>query len=92
MEYKFKTDPYEHQLSALNSCKFKTNWALFMDMGTGKTKTTIDNLPKHKYTAEQIQEISTGLKTQFQKLYNGEYEHKNDEVKEQTISPTPPNG
>lgn len=44
MEYQFKTSPYKHQLDALNDCKDKENWAFFMDMGTGKTKTTIDNL------------------------------------------------
>ena len=44
MEYQFKTSPYQHQLDALKDCKDKENWAFFMDMGTGKTKTTIDNL------------------------------------------------
>ena len=44
MDYKFKTKPYEHQLQAIKDCKDKVNWAFFMDMGTGKTKTTIDNL------------------------------------------------
>jgi len=44
MEYQFKTSPYKHQLDALKDCTDKENWAFFMDMGTGKTKTTIDNL------------------------------------------------
>jgi len=44
MEYQFKTLPYQHQLDALKDCANKDNWAFFMDMGTGKTKTTIDNL------------------------------------------------
>jgi len=44
MEYQFKTVPYQHQLDALKDCENKENWAFFMDMGTGKTKTTIDNI------------------------------------------------
>jgi SNF2 family DNA or RNA helicase len=44
MDYQFKTSPYKHQLSALKDASDKENWAFFMDMGTGKTKTTIDNL------------------------------------------------
>jgi SNF2 family DNA or RNA helicase len=44
MDYQFKTSPYKHQLQALEDASDKDNWAFFMDMGTGKTKTTIDNL------------------------------------------------
>jgi len=44
MDYQFKTSPYKHQMDALKDCTDKANWAFFMDMGTGKTKTTIDNL------------------------------------------------
>jgi hypothetical protein len=54
-------------------------------------KATIDNLPKNKYTSEQIQEISKGLNKRIKKLLDNEYELKNDEVKEQTRSPKPPN-
>lgn len=40
--YKFKTDPWEHQMGALNWSYGKKCGALFMDMRTGKTKTIID--------------------------------------------------
>jgi len=44
MFYKFKTKPYGHQLTALKKSSDKKVYALFMEMGTGKTKVAIDNL------------------------------------------------
>jgi len=44
MFYKFKTKPYGHQLNALKKSSDKKVYALFMEMGTGKTKVAIDNL------------------------------------------------
>lgn len=38
----FKTKPFAHQLKAWNVSKDKTEFALFMDMGTGKSKVAID--------------------------------------------------
>jgi SNF2 family DNA or RNA helicase len=43
-KYPYKTNPYEHQRNALNQSAEKTQWAYFMEMGTGKTKVTIDNM------------------------------------------------
>ena len=43
MNYKFKTKPYAHQLTALEKSWNKENFAYFMEMGTGKTKVLIDN-------------------------------------------------
>ena len=34
MDYKFKTEPYAHQLHALGASHNKENFALFMEMGT----------------------------------------------------------
>jgi len=42
--YPYKTKPYEHQRNALKQSAEKNNWAYFMEMGTGKTKVTIDNI------------------------------------------------
>jgi len=42
--YKFKTEPFAHQRKALESCWDKESFALFMEMGTGKTKVLIDNI------------------------------------------------
>jgi len=44
MHYKFKTKPYGHQVTALEKSWQKKVYALFMEMGTGKTKVAIDNL------------------------------------------------
>ena len=44
MNYKFKTKPYAHQLTALKKSWNKETFAYFMEMGTGKTKVLIDNL------------------------------------------------
>jgi SNF2 family DNA or RNA helicase len=43
-KYKFKTEPFEHQRKALEKCWDKKEYALFMEMGTGKTKVIIDNI------------------------------------------------
>ena len=43
-KYPYKTEPYEHQRNALNESAIKHQWAYFMEMGTGKTKVTIDNM------------------------------------------------
>ena len=43
-KYPYKTKPYEHQRNALNESAEKIQWAYFMEMGTGKTKVTIDNM------------------------------------------------
>ena len=44
MNYKFKTKPYAHQITALEKSWNKETFAYFMEMGTGKTKVLIDNL------------------------------------------------
>ena len=43
MNYKFKTKPYAHQMTALEKSWSKETYAYFMEMGTGKTKVLIDN-------------------------------------------------
>ena len=44
MNYKFKTKPYAHQLSALEKSWDKDEYAYFMEMGTGKSKVLVDNM------------------------------------------------
>ena len=44
MNYKFKTKPYKHQLTALEKSWDKDEFAYFMEMGTGKSKVLIDNI------------------------------------------------
>ena len=42
--YNFKTVPYQHQLTAYDESWKKPAYALFMEMGTGKTKVAIDTM------------------------------------------------
>jgi len=44
MDYKFKTKPYAHQITALEKSWNKEVFAYFMEMGTGKSKVLIDNI------------------------------------------------
>jgi len=41
-DYHFKTTPYKHQLEVWESSKERVDFALFMEMRTGKTKVVID--------------------------------------------------
>ena len=49
----FKTTPYAHQFEAFEKFKDKEAFALFMDMGTGKSKVAID-VCAHKYEDGKI--------------------------------------
>ena len=42
--YRYKTKPYDHQLKALKKSWAQKNYALFMEMGTGKSKVLVDNI------------------------------------------------
>ena len=44
MKYEFKTEPFEHQRTALLRSWKKEKYALFMEMGTGKSKVLIDTI------------------------------------------------
>lgn len=44
MRYNFKFVPYQHQLRCLEKSWSKRHFALFMDMGTGKSKVLIDTM------------------------------------------------
>lgn len=71
--FNFKTQPYDHQKTCLDQSWDKTTYALFMEMGTGKTKVAIDTIgllrinkgitgvlilaPKSVYTVWSIDEI-----------------------------------
>ena len=83
MDYKFKTKPYKHQITALEKSWNKETYALFMEMGTGKSKVLIDNIsmlydrgkingaliiaPKGVYKNWQDSEIPTHMVDHIQK-------------------------
>lgn len=55
--YKYKTEPFEHQIEATKFVsKDPFHFALFMEQGTGKTKTTIDIL-ENLYLAGHIKQV-----------------------------------
>lgn len=51
--YSFKTEPYQHQRTALERSWDKEAFALLMEQGTGKTKVVIDNAA-HLYNLGRI--------------------------------------
>ena len=53
VKYKFKTKPFKHQIDALDASHDKKYFALFMEMGTGKSKVLIDNIV-HLYDRGEI--------------------------------------
>lgn len=44
MEYEFKTQPFDHQRDVLRESWGRHHYALFMEMGTGKSKVVVDNM------------------------------------------------
>jgi hypothetical protein len=51
--YAMKTKPFQHQLTAFERSKDMAAFALFMEMGTGKTKVAIDTAG-HLFTEQKI--------------------------------------
>tara|TARA_R100001082_G_scaffold111249_1_gene94420 strand:- start:2356 stop:3843 length:1488 start_codon:yes stop_codon:yes gene_type:complete len=54
--YPFKTRPYSHQREAWQLSKDKAEYALFMEMGTGKSKVIIDTF-SYLYDSGQIDNV-----------------------------------
>ena len=42
-DYEFKSEPYKHQLETLQSSAYRNLFALFLEMGLGKSKILLDN-------------------------------------------------
>jgi hypothetical protein len=42
--YEYKTEPYQHQQEVLETSAYKNLYALFLEMGLGKSKILLDNL------------------------------------------------
>ena len=43
-EYNFKTEPYQHQIDTLKLSANENLYALFLEMGLGKSKILLDNI------------------------------------------------
>ena len=80
-KYNFKTKPFDHQREALEKSWDQKTYALFMEMGTGKTKVLLDNIgvlrcqqlidgaliiaPKSVYTVWHHNEIPKHLNVEY---------------------------
>jgi len=71
--YKFKNKPMEHQSTALAKMWGEKNFALFMEMGTGKTFTVI-NWAAAMYMNKDIQALLVVCPTSVKPVWIGEME------------------
>ena len=55
-DFIFKTEPYAHQLEALEQSYDKKEYALFMEMGCGKSKVIVDTFV-HQYAKGEIYNV-----------------------------------
>ena len=76
----YKTDPMSHQISALQNIRDKYYYALFMDMGTGKTKVSIDDM-SYLYLNNKILFVLVIAP-------NSNYMTWADEIKKHSVVPT----
>lgn len=71
-DFKFKTKPYEHQLDALMASHDKDEYALFMEMGCGKSKVVIDNFASLYATAKIYNVLIVAPKGVYDNWYSKE--------------------
>ena len=76
----YKTDPMSHQISALQNIRDKYYYALFMEMGTGKTKVSIDDM-SYLYLNNKILFVLVIAP-------NSNYMTWADEIKKHSVVPT----
>ena len=91
-KYKFRTKPFEHQQKALDDSWSADYYALFMEMGTGKSKVAIDTIGM----LYQARKISAALivapKGVYDNWVQGEIPaHLPDEIKRMVVRWTPSN-
>ena len=80
--YTFKTEPYDHQKIALEKSWQKSVFALFMEMGTGKTKVTIDTMGMLFQQAEIEAALIIAPKGVYANWHSKEIpQHMSDDVK-----------
>jgi SNF2 family DNA or RNA helicase len=72
MNYKFKTKPYAHQITALEKSWNKEVFAYFMEMGTGKSKVLIDNIAMLYDKGKINGALIVAPKGVYQNWFNGE--------------------
>ena len=89
-DYKFKTKPFDHQMTALKDSWAADYYALFMEMGTGKSKVAIDTIGA-LYEAKQINAaLILAPKGVYDNWVQGEIPtHLPDDIKRSVVRWTP---
>jgi SNF2 family DNA or RNA helicase len=89
-DYKFKTKPFDHQMTALKDSWAADYYALFMEMGTGKSKVAIDTIGA-LYKAKQINAaLILAPKGVYDNWVQGEIPtHLPDDIKRSVVRWTP---
>ena len=82
--YRFKTRPFETQRKALNKAYGRSAFALYMDMGTGKSKVTVD-LASALYVEGQIKATVILVKASLRDNWKG----TDDGIKEGFLGHSP---
>ena len=86
INYKFKTVPYAHQLTALEKSWEKEVYAYFMEMGTGKSKVLIDNISMLYDKGKINGALIIAPKGVYQNWYNSEIPtHLVDHIDKQMV-------
>lgn len=73
MSHPYKSDPMEHQVVGLRRAWRKRSFALFWEMGTGKTFTTV-NLAAARYNKDQIDSLLIICPTPIKLVWESEFE------------------
>ena len=89
-KYKFKTEPYDHQRKALKDSWAAEYYALFMEMGTGKSKVAIDTIGSLYVTDKINAAFIVAPKGVYDNWVKGEIPtHLPDEIKRMVVRWTP---
>ena len=86
LNYKFKTKPYAHQITALEKSWNKEVYAYFMEMGTGKSKVLIDNISMLYDKGKINGALIIAPKGVYSNWYNGEIPtHMADHIEKDVV-------
>jgi len=89
-EYKFKTEPFDHQRKVLEDSWAEEFYALFMEMGTGKSKVAIDTIGMLYQAKKVCAALILAPKGVYDNWVQGEIPaHLPDEIKRMVVRWTP---
>ena len=89
-DYEFKTKPFDHQMTALKDSWAADYYALFMEMGTGKSKVAIDTIGALYKTKNINAALILAPKGVYDNWVQGEIPtHLPDDIKRSVVRWTP---